>query len=79
MKLCPLLESIQMPYRQRLEPPASFYDGLVAANNALPLDAIELAIDEMQYSADATLSELRKKQLMGVIEQLKALLPKGEG
>ena len=77
MKLCPLFESIgysSVPYD------ASgiwFTVGVHAANNALPRDAIELAIDEMQYSADATFSVARQKYLMAAIEQLESLLPKG--
>ena len=72
MKLCPLFESIRDTLWCHIPT-------LENVQRELPRDAIELAIDEMQYSADVTLSELRKKQLMGVIEQLKALLPKGEG
>jgi hypothetical protein len=69
MKLCPLFESIQTPHKQRLEPPASFYDGLVAANNALPREAIEAAIDCIK-TYDPYLKEY--------IEQLRAMLPEGE-
>jgi hypothetical protein len=78
MKLCPLFDSIQMPYRQRLEPPASFYDGLVAANAKLPREAIEAAIEEVEYSVEVTLSESQRKYLAKVVKQLRAMLPEEE-
>jgi hypothetical protein len=78
MKLCPLFESIQTPHKQRLEPPASFYDGLVAANRVLPREAVEAAIDLMQDVADAvtgTRGLWASAPLLKDIEQLRALLP----
>jgi hypothetical protein len=78
MKLCPLFESIQIPHKQRLEPPASFYDGLVAANRVLPREAIESAIDIMQSEANAVTylrGPLVASPLLKHIEQLRAMLP----
>jgi hypothetical protein len=74
MKLCPLFESIQMPYRQRLEPPASFYDGLVAANAKLPREAIEAAIVAMQQCDEARDYPTRDIYA-NYIEQLRAMIP----
>jgi hypothetical protein len=75
MKLCPLFESIQMTYRQRLEPPASFYDGLVAANAKLPREAIEAAIHALEFAEFLPHSESVNDRY---IEQLRAMLPEGE-
>ena len=78
MKLCPLFGSIQMPHKQRLEPLASFYDGLVAANAKLPREAIVAAIDLMQDVADAvtgTRGLWASAPLLKDIEQLRALIP----
>ena len=83
MKLCPLFESIQMPHKQRLEPPASFYDGLVAANRVLPREAIKYAIAGLEddishytamYGKDAP-GHAHIRLLNRHIEQLRAMLP----
>jgi hypothetical protein len=92
MKLCPLFESIQTPHKQRLEPPASFYDGLVAANRVLPREAIEAAIVALEcdlaelieiscvYTVDdlGGTSATRGSAISRHIEQLRAMLPVGE-
>jgi hypothetical protein len=75
MKLCPLFESIQMPYRQRLEPPASFYDGMVAANAKLPREAIEAAIVAIEDAASCIRSVVEREHYDTYIEQLRALIP----
>jgi hypothetical protein len=75
-----------MPYRQRLEPPASFYDGLVAANANLPREAIKAAIVAMSAEAassgelwaKSTKASARNAVISRHIEQLRALLPEGE-
>jgi hypothetical protein len=77
MKLCPLFESIQIPHKQRLEPPASFYDGLVAANDNLPREAIEAAIASLMLCREARDYPTRELYA-NYIEQLRAMLPVGE-
>jgi hypothetical protein len=69
MKLCPLFETLRDTLWCHIPT-------LENVQRELPRDAIELAIDEMQYSADATFSVARQKYLMAAIEQLEALLPK---
>jgi hypothetical protein len=75
MKLCPLFESIDYSPVPLGTSGIWFTAGVKAANAKLPREAIEAAIEEVEYSAEVTLSESRQKYLAKVVEQLRAMLP----
>jgi hypothetical protein len=73
MKLCPLFESIQFTGSASAHDEAMFVAGIYEAQKVLPREAVEAAIVALQ-----------NMQLYGWpqqkhIEQLRAMLPEGEG
>jgi hypothetical protein len=85
MKLCPLFAKIIRPSALktfRVSASAGFAMGIAAAQEALPREAIESAIDLMQDVADAVTGARglwASAPLLKDIEQLRAMLPEGEG
>jgi len=72
MKLCPLFESIETPdtIKGRFQSEL-YWTGIHAANAKLPREAIKAAI----WALDIVSEPLNRTY----IEQLRALLPEGEG
>jgi hypothetical protein len=73
MKLCPLFEKVMADSVYGEHEPE--YRGAVRhCNEVLPREAIAAAIEEVEYSAEVTLSESRQKYLAKVVKQLRAML-----
>ena len=68
MKLCPLFQKLR-------DKAWCHISTLEHVQRELPREAIEAAIEEVEYSAEVTLSESRQKYLAKVVEQLRAMLP----
>ena len=75
MKLCPLFESIETPdtIKGRFES-EKFWTGVHAANAKLPWDAIEEAIDALEYKRLGYVGYPKEQEIIEAIAQLKALL-----
>jgi hypothetical protein len=81
MKLCPLFESIELP--ELIQPgnvPMTPHNVMLATvglcNDALPREAIEAAIDALEYRRLGYVGYPKVKVFDNAIEQLRALLPK---
>jgi hypothetical protein len=76
MKLCPLFESIETPdtIKGRFQSEL-YWTGIHATNAKLPREAIEAAIDALEFIEFLPHSEAVNERY---IEQLRALLPEGD-